>query len=168
MKNIKYICLDVDWVLTNWKINYSNSWEEFKSFNIKDGLAIKEWLFLWFEIFIITWRKSLIVEKRWKELWIKNIFQGISNKKEKLTEIILEKKINKNEIAYIWDDLNDLWAISLCGFSATPKDWVKDLKKIVDLVLEKNWWEWVVREFIEKNLEEKGLWDKIIKKYLNQ
>jgi len=165
MKKIKTIFLDVDWVLTDWKITYSNSLEEFKSFNIKDWLAIKSWLSLWFEIFIITWRESLIVKKRCKELWIKDIFQWIQNKKEKILQLIKNNNLKKNEIAYIWDDLNDLWAIWLVWFSATPNDWAEDVKNIVNIILEKNWWEWVVREFVEKALKEKWLWVKILKKY---
>ena len=65
---IEVIVLDVDGTLTNGKIYYTNSGEEMKGFNIKDGLMIKSWNMLGKKSVIITGRKSEIVEKRAKEL----------------------------------------------------------------------------------------------------
>jgi len=40
---IELIVIDVDGTLTDGKIYYTNSGEEIKAFNIKDGLMIKSW-----------------------------------------------------------------------------------------------------------------------------
>ena len=40
-KKIKYLFLDVDGVLTDGKLYFSDRGEELKAFNIKDGLGIK-------------------------------------------------------------------------------------------------------------------------------
>ena len=40
---IKLIVIDVDGTLTDGKIYYTQSGEEIKAFNIKDGLMIKSW-----------------------------------------------------------------------------------------------------------------------------
>ena len=105
---IKFLVLDVDGCLSDGKIIYTNSGDEIKSFNVKDGLAIKSWQEMGFDIAIITGRKSKIVEYRAKELNIKYFYQNVKDKLSKLKEIINDLNLKLDEVGAIGDDLNDL------------------------------------------------------------
>lgn len=154
MDKIKYIIMDVDGTLTDGKIYMGNEGEMFKAFNIKDGCGIHDLLIPSGIIpIIITGRSSTIVEKRCKELGIKELYQGISNKKNKLDDILNNTKLAYENIAYIGDDINDLSCMKVIkeagGIIGCPADAVKEVINISDFISSKNGGEGAVREFIE-------------------
>ncbi len=165
MKEIKLAVLDVDGTLTDGKIYIDNNGVESKAFNVKDGMAITQWIKADLDVVIITGRRSEIVEIRAKELGIKDIYQGIHAKKEKLIEVLEEKNIKLSEVVYIGDDINDLEVMKSVGYAACPRDAVKQIKKASNLVSEYNGGEGAVREILELLMEEKGVWKKVIEKY---
>ena len=91
-KSIKLLLVDVDGVLSNGKLYFGNNGEEFKSFNIKDGLGIKLLQRNGIEVGIITGRSSKIVSKRAKDLGINIIIQGREDKLAALNEILEDDK----------------------------------------------------------------------------
>ena len=108
MRKIKYLVMDVDGTLTDGKIYMGNQGEVCKAFNIKDGYGLHN-LAPKADItpIIITGRESSIVENRCKELGISMIFQGVSDKKAKLQEIIDDDNEDMTSVAFIGDDNND-------------------------------------------------------------
>ncbi len=146
---IKLIILDVDGCLTDGKLIYSNDLIESKNFNVKDGLGISTWIKLGHQVAIITGRNSSIVEKRAKELGIQHIYQGIKDKDRILKELVNKLNLDFNEVAGIGDDLNDFNMLNLVGESFTPKDGVKEIKEIVNKILNYNGGEGAVREMID-------------------
>ena len=159
----KLIVIDVDGTLTDGKIYYTQSGEEIKAFNIKDGLMIKSWNTLDKKSAIITGRVSNIVEKRAKELDISYIKQGIRNKKEALDEIIKELNITYNEVAVIGDDMNDLSMLKVTNKSFAPYDANPYIYDIVNYPLTKNGGNGAVAEMIEILLKEERLFDRFLK-----
>lgn len=159
---IKLIVIDVDGTLTDGKIYYTQSGEEIKAFNIKDGLMIKSWNMLGKKSAIITGRVSNMVEKRGKELNITYVKQGIRNKKKALDEIIKELNITYNEVAVIGDDMNDLSMIKIAKKSFAPYDANPYIYDIVDYPLTKNGGNGAVAEMIEILLKEEKLFDKFL------
>ncbi len=150
--DIKYLVMDVDGTLTDGKIYMSNEGEVCKAFNIKDGLGIHNILIPSGIIpVIITGRTSRIVANRCKELGIVLLYQGITNKLEKLHDLIGKKAYDK--IAYIGDDINDLSCMLYVktngGLVGCPADAVQEVKNIANFVSTKNGGEGAVREFIE-------------------
>ncbi len=153
---IKLIVLDVDGCMTDGGIIYSNSAEETKKFNVKDGFAIVNWRKLGGQLAIITGRESKIVEHRAAELGIKHLYQGVKDKKATLQKLLEEINISKEEVAAIGDDLNDYKLLAYVGKSFTPNDGVDRVKEIVDCVLTRRGGDAAVREMIEIILEENG------------
>ena len=160
---IKLVLLDVDGTLTDGGIYRGNNGEELKRFNVKDGYAIVNAQKLGIEFGIITGRKSELVEIRAKELKIKYLYQGISEKTVVLEEIIKKTGLTKGEIAYMGDDLNDLLIIKQVGLSGTPKDAVDEVIQVADFVSKKNGGSGAVREFIEHILKKDGKWEIFLK-----
>ena len=156
---IKLVLLDVDGTLTDGGIYRGNNGEELKRFNVKDGYAIVNAQKLGIEFGIITGRKSELVEIRAKELKIKYLYQGISEKTVILEEIMKKDSLSKEEIAYMGDDLNDLLIMKQVGLSGTPKDAVDEVIQVADFVSKKNGGSGAVREFIEYILKKDGKWE---------
>ena len=150
---IKLIVLDVDGCLTDGKIIYSNSGDETKAFNVKDGLAIRSWVDLGHHIAIITGRRSQLVERRATELGIAHLHQGIKEKAAVLEKICETLSIPLREVAAIGDDLNDYKMLSSVGYAFTPNNGSKHVQKIVKHVCKANGGEGAVREMIEHLFE---------------
>jgi 3-deoxy-D-manno-octulosonate 8-phosphate phosphatase (KDO 8-P phosphatase) len=155
-KEIKMFIMDVDGTLTDCKIHISNSGEIFKSFNVKDGLGIKKLQEKNIIPVIITGRKSEIVKNRAKELDIKEVYQGIKEKKEILKKLIKKYNITKDNVAYIGDDLNDLDIMKEVKFKFTVNNGIEELKKISDFISSKDGGEGAVREVVEYILYNRG------------
>jgi 3-deoxy-D-manno-octulosonate 8-phosphate phosphatase (KDO 8-P phosphatase) len=153
---IKLIVLDVDGCLTDGHIVYTNSYEESKSFNVKDGLGIKSWMCLGGEVAIITGRRSKIVEYRAKELGIQHLYQGVGDKLGVLTEILQKSGFSFEETAAIGDDMNDYKMLIHAAKSFTPSDGVKEIQEIVTYVLQTKGGQGVVREMIDILLRDNG------------
>lgn len=158
-KNIKYIVLDVDGTLTDGGVNYDDCGHEWKRFDIKDGFIIKNAPKCGLQFVVITGRKSELVERRMNELGVSHIFQGVIQKKIFLENFFNQWHINKDEVAYIGDDLNDLSSMKECRFKACPQDSCAEIKEIADYVAISGGGHGAVREIVEYVLKEKGLWD---------
>lgn len=150
---IKYLVMDVDGTLTDGKIYMSDTGELIKAFNIKDGCGIHDILIPAGIIpVIITGRTSDIVQNRCKELGITEVYQGVSNKIEKMITVIggLDKL---NIVAYIGDDINDLSCMKPVkeagGLVGCPADAVEKVKGIADFIAPHNGGDGAVRDFIE-------------------
>ena len=159
---IKLILLDVDGTLTDGGIYRGNNGEEFKKFNVKDGYAIANVPKLGINFGIITGRESELVKKRAKELKIKYLYQGISEKTVILKEIMEKLNLKKEEIAYMGDDLNDINIMKKVGFCGTTLDGAKEVKAIANFVATKNGGDGAVREFIEAILKRENLFQKFL------
>lgn len=112
---IKLAIFDVDGVLTDGKIYFTEDGSEYKAFHSHDGMGMKMLLRSNIDIAIITARNSKLVAKRMSELGVKYVYQGQENKL--LAYEALKEKLNLNddEIAYTGDDLNDLGLIRRSG-----------------------------------------------------
>lgn len=150
---IKYIFIDVDGTLTDGQVYIGNQGELCKGFYVRDGLGIQMAIKKGIEPIIFTSRESEIVINRCKELGIKEIYQKIPNKKDKLIEYVEDKGLQYSEIAYIADDLNDLESMKYVGANGgilgCPNDAVDEIIDICDFISNKPGGKGAVREFIE-------------------
>ena len=150
MLGIKLLVMDVDGTLTDGTINIGPDGELFKSFYARDGLAILYARDHGIQSAILTSRRTVIVEHRAEELCIENVLQGASNDKAcVLKEFLASQGLRKKEVAYIGDDINDLGAMSLCGFVGCPGDAVPEVKSIADYICQSYGGRGAVREFID-------------------
>lgn len=157
---IRFLFMDVDGTLTDGKIYIGKNDEIFKAFNVKDGYAIKNSL-LQVNIIpvVITARISEIVTNRCQELGIKEVYQGINDKKEQMDKILKKFSILENKeydyssIAYIGDDILDLQCMfpikEAGGYVGCPKNSCKEVIQIADFISIYNGGDGAVREFIE-------------------
>lgn len=159
---IELLVLDVDGCLTDGSITYTEAGDEIKTFSVKDGLAISSWIKMGKKVAIITGRNSKIVHRRARELNIPYIYQGIENKKAKLAEILHDANLSYEQVAAIGDDLNDYHMLQAAKLSFTPKNGVKEIQALVDIVLKHKGGKGAVREMIEIILEKEGLHERFL------
>ncbi len=159
---IDVIVLDVDGCMTNGQIVYTNSGDELKAFNVKDGFAIVQWLRLGKKAAIITGRTSKIVEYRAKELGIEHLYQCVKRKDEAINELSQKLGIGLERFAAIGDDLNDFRLLQEVRLSFAPQDAVPYIKERVDVVLGSRGGEGAVREMIEFLLQKEGLYQEYL------
>jgi 3-deoxy-D-manno-octulosonate 8-phosphate phosphatase (KDO 8-P phosphatase) len=158
--DIKLLVLDVDGTLTDGKIHISENGEFFKSFNTKDGFAIKHMLpKVGIVPVIITGRESKIVTMRARELDVTEVYQNVSDKSTILRELVVKYHCAMSQIAYIGDDLNDYAAMQLCGFKGCPADAVEQIRCICDYVAVKNGGTGAVRDICEQFLKQQDKWE---------
>lgn len=154
MRKIKMLVMDVDGTLTDGKIYYGNDGEVFKAFDVRDGYRLIKCEQYGIITAIITGKSSKIVEGRAKDLKIKEVYQGVSNKLE-ILKILTEKYgVSIEQVAYIGDDVNDVECMSVCGFSACPADAMEEVKECVDYVCKNIGGHGAVREIIDKIIKE--------------
>ena len=131
-KNLQLLALDVDGVLSDGRLYYTDQGEEFKSFNIRDGLGIKLLQRAGITVAIITGRTSAMVTRRAAELGIAHVVQGREDKLEALLDLCGNLKIDLSNVAYMGDDLPDRKAIMAVGLGATVADAASDVAAIAD------------------------------------
>src|SRR6516165_5121674 len=95
---IEMLVLDVDGVLTDGRIVYSDQGDEIKAFHVRDGSAMKIWQRLGKRIGIITGRDSRIVARRAKELGVTALIQGSDDKRAALTQMLNEQGIEPQAV----------------------------------------------------------------------
>jgi 3-deoxy-D-manno-octulosonate 8-phosphate phosphatase (KDO 8-P phosphatase) len=153
--SFKFLALDIDGVLTDAGMYYTESGDEFKKFNAKDGLAIKTLTAAGFQVgFVSSGINSTIIENRAALLGVQKIYVGTWKKAEIIEQWCKELNIGFENIAYIGDDTNDLPAIAKCGFTACPADAADAVKQQVDIILSLKGGDGCVREFVEKYIME--------------
>lgn len=153
---VRFLFMDIDGTLTDGKIYVGNSGELIKAFSVKDGYAIGQILPQYnISPVVITGRNSEIVSNRCRELGIKEIYQNVRNKKEKMISVAEEHGINISEAgilpytAYIGDDIPDLDCMMLAERKGCPADAAEKIKTISDFVSVNNGGDGAVREFVE-------------------
>ena len=121
-KKIKLIGTDVDGVWTDSKMYYSEQGLLMKSFSTYDGMGSHLLLKNNFIIAMITseYENLDILHKRADKLGIQEVYTHEKNKLKRLQYLAEKYNLNKNNIAYIGDDLNDLEALQYVGLSAAP------------------------------------------------
>ena len=154
-KKIKLVISDVDGVLTDGGMYYSEKGEELKKFNTKDGMAVELLQKNEIPVILMTKEKSKIVLQRAKKIQIKKSYIGITNKEEKLVEICKKFKVGLKNIAYIGDDINDLEIMKKVGFSASPNNAINQVKRKSHYICKLNGGEGVLREVTELILSTK-------------
>ena len=149
LTKIKLIVTDVDGVLTNGSIGYSNQMNGLKLFNAKDGLAVKLLQSNNINLAFISGGESDATSARAKSLCIKECHTNIEDKGLKIIEIQKRLGISPDSTLYIGDDVNDLEVLPYVSLFMVPNDCNYKVKKNADLKLRSKGGEGVLREICD-------------------
>ena len=153
LKRIRLFASDVDGVLTDAGMYYSESGEELKKFNTRDGMGIKLLQRAGIITALVTQERTKLVARRAEKLTIPEVHQGVMDKLALIRDMADRLGLSMDDVAYIGDDVNDVAALEAVGFSATPADGMPQAAAVVDYICTKKGGEGAVREIIEMILE---------------
>jgi len=149
LKNIRLFATDVDGVLTDAGMYYSESGDEWKKFNTRDGMGIKLLQKAGLITAIVTQERTKLVARRAEKLAMPEVHQGAMDKLSVVREMAGRYGVTLDQIAYIGDDINDLETLKAVGFSAAPADGLPQVLAVVDYVCRMKGGEGAVREMID-------------------
>ncbi len=119
MRRLKLMIFDVDGVLTDGTLYFSETGAELKAFNARDGHGLKMLKESGVEVAILSARRSRAVDARAAELGITLVRQGAQDKGEAFQKLIAQAHASAEATGYMGDDLADLPVLSRCGFAAS-------------------------------------------------
>jgi len=152
-KNIRLLVMDIDGVLTDAGMYYTESGDELKKFNAKDGLALRNIKKKGVKTGIITHGFNVnLIKRRSERLHIDLLEVSQVPKYDTLQAWCKKLKIGLDNVAYIGDDVNDCDVLKVVGFSACPADAVDAVKNMCNVILMKKGGEGCVREMIDNYL----------------
>jgi 3-deoxy-D-manno-octulosonate 8-phosphate phosphatase (KDO 8-P phosphatase) len=153
LRQIHLVATDVDGVLTDAGMYYSESGDEWKKFNTRDGMGIKLLQKAGFVTAIVTQERTKLVARRAEKLAIPELHQGVMDKLTVIREMAGRHGLSLSQVAYIGDDVNDLESLQAVGFSAAPADGMPVIRAAVDYICKKKGGEGCVRELAELLLD---------------
>jgi 3-deoxy-D-manno-octulosonate 8-phosphate phosphatase (KDO 8-P phosphatase) len=163
---VRMVVVDSDGVLTDGRIIVSSDGTETRAFHVTDGLGIRLAQKAGLRIGIISGRHSEVLAARAAELGIQEVHQKIHEKLSCLSEILGRAKLSPSELCFIGDDLIDLPAMRLAGFSAAPADARLEVRETADYVCERDGGRGAVREVLDIVLRATGLWERVTEEYV--
>lgn len=162
LKQIEMVLLDVDGVLTCGDIIYSDSGEQIKIFNVRDGVGIRLLKEAGLKVGIVTGRKGQALHHRCVNLGIDLIFDGVRRKDKVLDTIVERTGISKAAMAYVGDDLPDLPVMKQVGLAVAVNDAHEIIRRTAHLTTRAPGGKGAVREISEAILKARGVWDELI------
>lgn len=156
LRHIRLFATDVDGVLTDAGMYYSESGDEWKKFNTRDGMGIKLLQRAGLITAIVTQERTRLVARRAEKLAIPELHQGVMDKLSVIQDMAARHGIALDQVAYIGDDVNDIEALKAVGLSASPADGLPQVVRVVKYVCRKKGGEGAVRELAELILKAQG------------
>lgn len=149
-KKIKILLSDVDGVLTDAGMYYTEGGDEFKKFCTYDGMGFQMLQEKGIRVGIITSEDKDINRRRAAKLKLDFDFHGILNKLKTVQDLCKEENVSLDQIAYIGDDINCFDLLCNVGIAACPNNGMQKIKSIPNIIqLKSNGGEGAVREFVE-------------------
>lgn len=159
---VKLLVLDVDGVLTDGSIVYTDAGEELKRFHVRDGSGIKLWRTSGGRTAIVSGRTSPAVNRRASELGVEIVLQGQSDKLAALHRLCREANLTSEQCCAIGDDLQDIVLLQAVGVAIAVADACSEVRAVADYTTATAGGRGAVRESIEWLLKSKGEWTTLV------
>lgn len=165
-RSVTLVLTDVDGVLTDAGMYYTEQGDELKKFSTLDGGGILLLKYAGIKTGIITGETTDIVMKRAQKIGVDYVFQGVIDKKSTFDRLITELHIRPEHTAYIGDDINDISLLETTGISATVPNNCLPKSCHVDYVTGRAGGCGAVRDFAEWLLNLRGDYEQALQLYL--
>jgi len=166
LQSIRLLLLDVDGVLTDGAIAYTEDRTETKVFNVKDGLGIRMLSQNGIETGIVTGRASSALLRRSRELGIGRVYDNVGDKGAVFETILAETGCEAAAIAFMGDDLPDLALFGKVGVSIAVADAHEAVRDRADMITAAAGGRGAVREVCDQILKARGLWEGQLQKWM--
>lgn len=158
LKLITTFIFDVDGVLTDGNILVTETGDQLRNFNTKDGYALQLAVKKGYKVCVISGGTSQGVLKRLNGLGIVDVFLGVHQKLEVFENYLKTNNEHLDNIVFVGDDIPDLPPMLKVGLAVCPADAVNEIKAVSHYVSPYNGGSGVARDIIEKVLKIQGKW----------
>jgi 3-deoxy-D-manno-octulosonate 8-phosphate phosphatase (KDO 8-P phosphatase) len=154
--------MDVDGVLTDGRIVYTDNDVELKAFHVRDGSGLKLWHLAGKKSAIISGRTSRAVEVRAAELGIGLVLQGMSDKQAGFQQVLTQTGLRAEQVCGVGDDIPDVPLLRQCGLAVAVADACPEARAAARYVTKAAGGHGAVRETIELILRCQDRWQKLV------
>jgi YrbI family 3-deoxy-D-manno-octulosonate 8-phosphate phosphatase len=152
-RKVRLVAMDVDGVLTDAGMYYTENGDELKKFNTRDGMGVALVREAGLKTAILTRESTKIVERRGAKMRIDHVFIGVTDKLSCMRELLTKLDLSLDQVAYIGDDVNDYELLCHVGLAAAVRDASRLPKSVAHYVTEAKGGEGAVRELCELILD---------------
>ncbi|MGQ0545374.1 MAG: KdsC family phosphatase [Betaproteobacteria bacterium] len=157
---------DVDGVLTDGTLWYGREGEALKRFHAFDGHGLKMLAASGVACALLSGRTSPAVAARAAELGIKDVFQGIEDKRQAFEALLKRLGFHLDEAGFMGDELVDLPVLTRCGFAAAPREAPEAVRCRVHYVAAAPAGRGAAREVCELVMRAQGTYESALQEYL--
>ena len=157
---IKAFAFDIDGVATDGSILAMPDGDLLRTYDAKDGFALRMAVMKGYPVAIITGGRSESIRKRMLSSGVKadDVFLHSRDKREDFDEFCRKYNLKPEEVMFFGDDLPDLALIRACGCGVCPSDAVEEVKAEADWISSRPGGKGCLREGIESVLRAQGNW----------
>ncbi len=165
--NIRGFVFDVDGVMTDGGILANLEGELFRTFDSKDGFAMRMASMHGYKIGVITGGRSESIRKRVMTCGVKpeDVYLGSRDKIKDFEDFCRRHEVRADELMYFGDDIPDMPVMLACGCGVCPSDAVEEVKEIAGHISPYPGGKGCVRNTIELVMKYQGKWALDIDKY---
>ncbi len=149
LAGIKLLTLDVDGVLTDGALYYTDDGAQLRKFNVKDGMGIKIAMAAGVTVALVTQSTTPSIRHRGEQLGVAHVLLGVEDKLDAVRGICGEMGITMDCVAHMGDDVNDIALLGAVGCPMTVADAVPEVLELVSFVSERGGGDGAVRQICE-------------------
>ncbi len=158
---VRLAAFDVDGIMTDGRLYYSERGEALKVFDVRDGHGLKMLQEAGVKLALITSRSSRAVALRAENLGIGLVYQGVGNKLDAFRSLLAELRLDPAAASFMGDDLVDLQVMRACGFACTVPEAPQEVRDVAHYVTRAPGGRGAVREACELILRAQGRFDSL-------
>lgn len=166
-KEVQALILDVDGVLTDGRLFYTQRGESLKAFHSRDGFAIKLAQSWGIPVAVLSGRGGSVLRRRLRELGIGDhlVVEESRDKVQDLQVLCGRLNLLPQQVAYMGDDVPDLGVLRQVGLACAPADAAAEILPYCHLVTQAKGGQGAVREVVVFLLQAKGVWEQVLRQW---
>ena len=161
LSKIKAFAFDVDGVMTDGGIFCDLQGNLYRTYDAKDGFAIRMAVMNGYPVGVITGGRSSSIRERFKTSGVKpeDVYLGSRDKIRDFDDFCSRHGLKREEVAFFGDDIPDVEVLLAAGIGVAPADAAPQAKEAADYVSPLPGGKGCVREFFEKAMTAAGRWN---------
>lgn len=157
LKTIRALAIDVDGVLSDGGMWWGPGGEEWKRFSFADIMGVSLARRAGLILALISGENSPVVDRYAEKMLIKHVVKGCRDKAAALRQFASAAGVSLADVCFMGDDVNDLPAMAISGFSAAPANAAAVVLKHAQFVAKAAGGNGAVRELVDAVLAARHL-----------
>ncbi len=164
-QGIRIAFFDIDGVMTDGGLLFSDEGELIKRFNILDGLGMKLLQRAGIVPAVITGRDSKPLRRRLEALGVTQVHYGTEDKRPAAESVLKARGLDWSQAAAIGDDWPDLPVLRRCAFPVAPANAHAEVRHCARYVTQATGGHGAAREFCDLLLVASGQYARLLEDY---